>query len=215
MHSSVNIGAKGDVAVFLTVGHGQDDPVGRPRAHPHRRRRAWLSDEGSLNFEGGCCRKTIRLSHIYEPDIYSRRGASAPSSRTSMDPLDAPSSTSSPSNSPRTRARLPLHFISNHPIRHCRQPSTVIFRLRTRSACCHRLRFDARDQACTTHFRLHGRWPAPRSAKGANGDLRLLWRAVHAAPPGPRPHARRAAGPPRRGRYGWSTPAGAAARMAR
>ena len=62
-------------------------PARRP-SRPTRARTLIGDDEhgwgpdGVFNFEGGCYAKTIRLSHIYEPDIFSTTRASAPSWRT-------------------------------------------------------------------------------------------------------------------------------------
>ena len=72
MHSSVNVGADGTVAIFFGLSAA---PARRPSADPERTligddEHGW-GPEGVFNFEGGCYAKTIRLSHIYEPDIYS------------------------------------------------------------------------------------------------------------------------------------------------
>ncbi|MDP8904988.1 MAG: phosphoenolpyruvate carboxykinase (ATP) [Chloroflexota bacterium] len=130
MHSSVNVGAEGDVAVFFGLsGTGKTTLSADPeRVLIGDDEHGW-SDEGVFNFEGGCYAKTIRLSHIYEPDIYSttRRFGSV-LENVAIDPETRELDLDSDALTENTRGAFPLHFISNSSdVGMAGHPSTVIF----------------------------------------------------------------------------------------
>jgi len=130
MHSSVNVGKDGDVAIFFGLsGTGKTTLSADPeRILIGDDEHGW-SDEGVFNFEGGCYAKTIRLSHIYEPDIYSttqRFGTIL--ENVAYDPETRELDLGSEEVTENTRGAFPLHFISNsseHGI--AGHPSTIIF----------------------------------------------------------------------------------------
>src|SRR3954467_2623483 len=130
MHSSVNVGKDGDVAIFFGLsGTGKTTLSADPeRILIGDDEHGW-SDEGVFNFEGGCYAKTIRLSHIYEPDIYSttqRFGTIL--ENVAMDPDTRELNLDSEEFTENTRAAFPLNFISNSSdVGMAGHPSTIIF----------------------------------------------------------------------------------------
>ena len=130
MHSSVNVGRDGDVAIFFGLsGTGKTTLSADPeRILIGDDEHGW-SEEGVFNFEGGCYAKTIRLSHIYEPDIYSTtRRFGTILENVAIDPLTRELDLDSEDLTENTRAAFPLNFISNsseHGM--CGHPSTIVF----------------------------------------------------------------------------------------
>jgi phosphoenolpyruvate carboxykinase (ATP) len=130
MHSSVNVGKDGDVAIFFGLsGTGKTTLSADPeRILIGDDEHGW-SDEGVFNFEGGCYAKTIRLSHIYEPDIYSttqRFGTIL--ENVAVDPDTRELNLDSEELTENTRAAFPLNYISNSSdIGMADHPSTIIF----------------------------------------------------------------------------------------
>ena len=130
MHSSVNVGRDGDVAIFFGLsGTGKTTLSADPeRILIGDDEHGW-SEEGVFNFEGGCYAKTIRLSHIYEPDIYSttqRFGTIL--ENVVMDPDTRELNLDSEELTENTRAAFPLDFISNSSDQGMAgHPSTIIF----------------------------------------------------------------------------------------
>jgi phosphoenolpyruvate carboxykinase (ATP) len=130
MHSSVNVGAKGDVAVFFGLsGTGKTTLSADPeRILIGDDEHGW-SDDGVFNFEGGCYAKTIRLSHIYEPDIYTTtRRFGTILENVVIDPMTRELDLDSEQFTENTRAAFPLDFISNSSDTGMASiPSTVVF----------------------------------------------------------------------------------------
>jgi len=115
MHSSVNVGPGGDTAVFFGLsGPGNTTLVADPtRTLIGDDEHGWGSD-GVFNFEGGCYAKTIRLSPIYEPDIFSttkRFGTIL--ENVVMDPDTRVLDLDSEVVTENTRGAFPVTFISN------------------------------------------------------------------------------------------------------
>ena len=115
MHSSVNVGPSGDPAIFFGLsGTGKTTLVADPtRTLIGDDEHGWGPD-GVFNFEGGCYAKTIRLSPIYEPDIFSttkRFGTIL--ENVALDPATRILDLDSEDLTENTRGAFPVTFISN------------------------------------------------------------------------------------------------------
>ena len=130
MHSAINVGAADDAAVFFGLsGTGKTTLSADPlRSLIGDDEHGW-GDGITFNFEGGCYAKTIRLSPMYEPDIFqtTRRFGTvlenvAIDARTRELDLDSELFTEN------TRGAYPLEFIGNaDPTGMAGTPRAVIF----------------------------------------------------------------------------------------
>jgi phosphoenolpyruvate carboxykinase (ATP) len=115
MHSAVNVGADGRAAIFFGLsGTGKTTLSADPdRTLIGDDEHGWGPD-GVFNFEGGCYAKTIRLSHVYEPDIWSTtRRFGTILENVDLDPATRSLDLDSDRFTENTRAAFPLEFISN------------------------------------------------------------------------------------------------------
>jgi phosphoenolpyruvate carboxykinase (ATP) len=130
MHSSINVGEAGDSVVFFGLsGTGKTTLSADPlRSLIGDDEHGWGSDY-VFNFEGGCYAKTIRLSPMYEPDIFAttkRFGTIL--ENVDIDPVTRELDLDSEKITENTRAAYPLHYIGNaDPTGIAGMPKTVIF----------------------------------------------------------------------------------------
>ncbi len=129
MHSSVNVGPTGDSVVFFGLsGTGKTTLSADPeRSLVGDDEHGW-SARGLFNFEGGCYAKTIRLSPMYEPDIFqTTRRFGTVLENVDLDPVTRALDLDSERITENTRGAYPLHFIGNaDPTGMAGQPRTVI-----------------------------------------------------------------------------------------
>jgi len=130
MHSSVNVGKDDDPAVFFGLsGTGKTTLSADPE-------RSLIGDDehgwgpkGLFNFEGGCYAKTIRLSPMYEPDIFATtRRFGTILENVDLDPITRELDLDSERFTENTRGAYPLEFIGNaDPTGMTGQPNNVVF----------------------------------------------------------------------------------------
>ncbi|MEO5704629.1 MAG: phosphoenolpyruvate carboxykinase (ATP) [Candidatus Limnocylindrales bacterium] len=130
MHSSINVGEAGDSAVFFGLsGTGKTTLSADPlRSLIGDDEHGWGSDY-VFNFEGGCYAKTIRLSPMYEPDIFAAtRRFGTILENVDIDPATRELNLDSERLTENTRGAYPLHFIGNaDPTGIAGTPSNVVF----------------------------------------------------------------------------------------
>ena len=130
MHSSVNVGANEDPALFFGLSGTGKTTLS---ADPERRligddEHGWGGD-GLFNFEGGCYAKTIRLSPMYEPDIFATtRRFGTILENVDLDEVTRELDLDSERFTENTRGAYPLEFIGNaDPTGMTTHPRNVVF----------------------------------------------------------------------------------------
>ena len=115
MHSAINVGPDGDAAVFFGLsGTGKTTLSADPlRSLVGDDEHGWA--EGlTFNFEGGCYAKTIRLSSMYEPDIFqTTRRFGTILENVDLDPVTRALDLDSERFTENTRGAYPIEFIGN------------------------------------------------------------------------------------------------------
>jgi phosphoenolpyruvate carboxykinase (ATP) len=115
MHSAVNVGVDGDSVIFFGLsGTGKTTLSADPeRSLIGDDEHGW-GDAGVFNFEGGCYAKTIRLSPMYEPDIFqTTRRFGTILENVDVDPTTRALDLDSDRFTENTRGAYPLDFIGN------------------------------------------------------------------------------------------------------
>jgi phosphoenolpyruvate carboxykinase (ATP) len=129
MHSAVNVGVERDSVVFFGLsGTGKTTLSADPeRSLIGDDEHGW-GEDGVFNFEGGCYAKTIRLSPMYEPDIFAttkRFGTIL--ENVELDPVTRQLDLDSDRITENTRGAYPLEFIGNaDPTGMAGQPRNVV-----------------------------------------------------------------------------------------
>jgi phosphoenolpyruvate carboxykinase (ATP) len=130
MHSAINVGRAGDPAVFFGLsGTGKTTLSADPdRSLVGDDEHGW-GDGITFNFEGGCYAKTIRLSPMYEPDIFQTTGRFGTIlENVDLDPRTRELDLDSERFTENTRGAYPLDFIGNSdPTGIAGVPRTVVF----------------------------------------------------------------------------------------
>jgi phosphoenolpyruvate carboxykinase (ATP) len=130
MHSSVNVGKADDPALFFGLsGTGKTTLSADPdRSLIGDDEHGWGAD-GLFNFEGGCYAKTIRLSPMYEPDIFATtRRFGTILENVDLDDATRELDLDSERFTENTRAAYPLEFIGNaDPTGMTTHPRNVVF----------------------------------------------------------------------------------------
>jgi phosphoenolpyruvate carboxykinase (ATP) len=130
MHSSVNVGTDDDPALFFGLsGTGKTTLSADPqRSLIGDDEHGWGAD-GLFNFEGGCYAKTIRLSPMYEPDIFATtRRFGTILENVDLDPVTRELDLDSERFTENTRGAYPLDFIGNaDPTGMTGHPRNVVF----------------------------------------------------------------------------------------
>ncbi len=115
LHSAANVGKGGDTVVFFGLsGTGKTTLSADPeRSLIGDDEHGWAPD-GVFNFEGGCYAKTIRLSPMYEPDIFqTTRRFGTILENVDLDPRTRELDLDSDRFTENTRGAYPLNFIGN------------------------------------------------------------------------------------------------------
>ena len=115
MHSAVNVGGDRDSVVFFGLsGTGKTTLSADPeRSLIGDDEHGW-GEDGVFNFEGGCYAKTIRLSPMYEPDIFqTTKRFGTILENVDLDPATRELDLDSDRITENTRGAYPLEFIGN------------------------------------------------------------------------------------------------------
>lgn len=130
MHSSVNVGRSDDPALFFGLsGTGKTTLSADPeRSLIGDDEHGW-GEDGLFNFEGGCYAKTIRLSPMYEPDIFATtRRFGTILENVDLDETTRELDLDSERFTENTRGAYPLEFIGNaDPTGMTTHPRNVVF----------------------------------------------------------------------------------------
>ena len=115
MHSAINVGRDGDPAVFFGLsGTGKTTLSADPQRSLIGDDEHGWGDGITFNFEGGCYAKTIRLSPMYEPDIFqTTRRFGTILENVDLDPRTRELDLDSERFTENTRGAYPLEFIGN------------------------------------------------------------------------------------------------------
>ncbi len=129
MHSAANVGKDGESVVFFGLsGTGKTTLSADPeRSLVGDDEHGWGVD-GVFNFEGGCYAKTIRLSPMYEPDIFqTTRRFGTILENVDLSPATRELDLDSDRFTENTRGAYPLQFIGNaDPTGMAGQPTNVV-----------------------------------------------------------------------------------------